>query len=75
MATAPQHKTPSSDHDDSSAQATELRAAPGNDTAEARVFAALVRSRDRTWHIFARSLLLGALLAGLGTSAVILYIY
>jgi len=74
MATAPQYKTPRSDRDDPRARTTE-QSIPGNDDAEARAVAALVRSRERTWHIFAKSLLLGGLLAGLITGAVVLYIY
>ena len=75
MATVPQLKIPLSDHDDPSARPAELRPVPANDDAGAKAIEALVRSRQRTWHVFAQSLLLGGLLAGLVTGAVVLYIY
>jgi len=73
MSAAPQYKTPPSDGDGSMARTADPH--PGNDSAEAKVVEALVRSRERTWHTFARSLLLGGLLAGLVTAAVVIHIY
>jgi hypothetical protein len=75
MAAAPQYKIPPSDRDDPNARTAERPSAPGNDSAESKAVEALVRSRERTWHTFARSLLLGGLLAGLITAAVVIYIY
>jgi hypothetical protein len=75
MSAAPQYKTPPSDGDGPMARTADAHPTPGNDSAEAKVVEALVRSRERTWHTFARSLLLGGLLAGLVTAAVVVHIY
>jgi hypothetical protein len=74
MATAPQPKIPLSDQVESDVRAAEQRPVPANDD-EAKAIEALVRARQRTWHVFARSILLAGLLAGLATGAVVLYIY
>jgi len=75
MATAQQYKLSPSDRDDPAAAAAASRQSPGNDNAETQAAEAEVRSKQRTWQIFVRMLLLGGLLAGLATAAVVLYIY
>jgi hypothetical protein len=75
MATASQQHEAIGDRGDPRAPASGVRAVPDTDDAEAKAIEALVRSRERTWHTFAKSLLLGGLLAGVATGAVVLYIY